>query len=1016
MTDKLYNTSFDELALALANDYVSIYVIDMSDDSYVEYTASGANKELKVVSQGDNFYEDTVINCRKLVYSKDQERFLNTFKKEHLLDAVQNGRSFSLRYRLIVDGEPQYYFLKTIKGNDEKIIIGVQNIDEQTRRNMAEQAKTKTYSDIAMALSNRYEVIYYVNIVTNEYMEYSSSAEYAKLEVGTKGKDFFAAAQENMKKDIYPEDYPMMKKVMEKDYLMGTLDEDGKNVISYRLMLGGRPQYVTLFVVRPKEDSDHIIVAVANIDSAKRMEMNYEEAMDKANHDELTGVKNKRSYAHFEMKMDERIEKREIREFAVVVLDINGLKQVNDTMGHSAGDMFIKDACEMISSIFKNSHIYRIGGDEFAAVLEGPDFEDREQLIEELNRVQEENKEQNKVTVAFGISDYVFGEDMRLQDVFERADNQMYENKKEYKNLIVFRSSKEEAGIPISDEEEHQRFSILFSELMDAITDMEKLDFPIIKKKMCMILELFRLSNGVARLYKNVQEEKQGGGETLSCYEIKDEDTELFSIRMVTSVMSIGTITVYQSPDAIPLSEEEHRMVELAMRTTLSYLTRKRLAEMVSELTYRDDIGYLNLRSYMKYITSEENRKNFGGCAAFRYNLRHFSVINKEIGRLPADQVMLNHFETLQKMIGDSGILCRLGGDNFIGICSGDKLGNVLTYLNEATVVYDSASGKCVNVSASAGIFRIPVGYTVNNPGDIMEKVISAYNAAQSGGKEHIVFYNESLVIDKDKSDMIQQMFPEALRNEEFKVFYQPKVNVKTGELVGAEALCRWIHDDDVISPNEFIPILEETNDICKLDFYMLERVCRDIRRWIDSGMKVVRVSVNLSRKHMVNQNLLDKILKIIDRRNIPHNYIEIELTETTTDVNFADLKRVVGGLQEVEVYTSVDDFGVGYSSLNLLRELPWNVVKVDRSFLPIDGEEYKETNDVMFNHVVSLAKDLGLECIVEGVETPHHMNILLSNNCDIAQGYLFDRPLPVEEFENRLEMGYYDIKEHLKQ
>ena len=133
MTDKLYNTSFDELALALANDYVSIYVIDMSDDSYVEYTASGANKELKVVSQGDNFYEDTVINCRKMVYSKDQERFLNTFKKERLLDAVQNGRSFSLRYRLIVDGKPQYYFLKIIKGNDERIIVGVQNIDEQTR-------------------------------------------------------------------------------------------------------------------------------------------------------------------------------------------------------------------------------------------------------------------------------------------------------------------------------------------------------------------------------------------------------------------------------------------------------------------------------------------------------------------------------------------------------------------------------------------------------------------------------------------------------------------------------------------------------------------------------------------------------------------------------------------------------------------------------------------------------------------------------------------------------------------
>lgn len=753
MTDKLYNTSFDELALALANDYVSIYVIDMSDDSYVEYTASGANKELKVVSQGDNFYEDTVINCRKMVYSKDQERFLNTFKKERLLDAVQNGRSFSLRYRLIVDGKPQYYFLKIIKGNDERIIVGVQNIDEQTRRNIAEREKTETYSEIAMALSNRYEVIYYVNIITNEYIEYSSSAEYAKLEVGTKGKDFFEAAQVHMKKDIYPDDYPMMKKAMEKDYLMGILDEDGKNVISYRLMLGGRPQYVTLFVVRPKEDSDHIIVAVANVDSAKRMEMEYEDAldsaMDMANHDELTGVKNKRSYAHYEMKMDERIRKNEVKKFAVIVLDINGLKQVNDTMGHSAGDTFIKDACRMISGIFKNSHVYRIGGDEFAAVLEGPDFENRNSLIEELNRVQEEHKEQNKVTVAFGVSDYIPGDDMRLQDVFERADNQMYENKKLYKNLIVFRSSIDKAGIPISDEEQHQRFSIIFSDLMDAITDMEKLDYALIKKKMCMILELFRLSNGVARLYKNIQEEKQGGGETLSCYEIKDGDTELFSIRMVTSIMSIGTITVYQSPDAIPLSEEEHHMLELAMRTTLSYLTRKRLSEVVSKLAFEDEKGYLNLHSYMAYITDEGNRKKFGGKVAFRYNLRRFDDIIKEIGKKSGEQVLREHYETLQKLIGDSGILCRLGGNHFIGLCDGDKLGRLLTYFSKATVLYDPASGNSVKVSASAGIFKIPEGYIVNNPGDIMEKVISAYNAAESGDREHIVFYNDSLVIDK---------------------------------------------------------------------------------------------------------------------------------------------------------------------------------------------------------------------------------------------------------------------------
>ena len=196
-------------------------------------------------------------------------------------------------------------------------------------------------------------------------------------------------------------------------------------------------------------------------------------------------------------------------------------------------------------------------------------------------------------------------------------------------------------------------------------------------------------------------------------------------------------------------------------------------------------------------------------------------------------------------------------------------------------------------------------------------------------------------------------------------------------------------------------------NDICQLDFYMLDHVCRDINRWISEGRKSIRVSVNLSRKHMMNVNLLQTLLKIIDRHNIPHSCIEIELTETTTDVEFNDLKRVVRGLQKVGIYTSVDDFGIGYSSLNLIRELPWNVIKVDRSFIPVENEEKEEINSIMFKYVVAMAKELGIEVIVEGVETEYQLNILKNNNCDLAQGYFFDRPLPVNEFESKMDKPY---------
>ena len=332
----------------------------------------------------------------------------------------------------------------------------------------------------------------------------------------------------------------------------------------------------------------------------------------------------------------------------------------------------------------------------------------------------------------------------------------------------------------------------------------------------------------------------------------------------------------------------------------------------------------------------------------------------------------------------------------------------LLDYLTLGKVEYEE--GKTVNISCCAGIFNIPEGYAVRNPNDIMGKIIYAYRIAQTGGHDHIVYHTEELVQGKEQAMRIQQQFPEALKNKEFHVFFQPKVNATTGEICGAEALCRWFKDGKIIPPLDFIPVLEQTSEICKLDFYVLDMVCGYIRKWLDEGRRVVRTSVNFSRKHMINDRLLDNILEIVDKHNVPHEFIEIELTETTTDVEFRDLQRIVSGLQEKHICTSVDDFGMGYSSLNLIRVIPWNVLKVDRSFLPTDDERTDSVRNIMFKNVVAMAREMGLETIAEGVETLAQLEILRDNKCELAQGYLFDKPLPVEEFEKRLDMQRYEI------
>lgn len=555
------------------------------------------------------------------------------------------------------------------------------------------------------------------------------------------------------------------------------------------------------------------------------------------------------------------------------------------------------------------------------------------------------------------------------------------------------------------------RFYELFEKLASATQIVNrKPDIPYIESLLNEISAMFRLSKGVTRFYHDPGEEERDEGETMISYDLGLENNKpVHTVRFVTRLMSITTMTVYMTDDQPPLTEDELAKVDLTMRTTLAFISRNRLQDIAEELAFFDDDGFRNIRSFFRYMMWKGQPGGLDKLVSLNYNLRHFSLVNEQFGREGGDKVLHNHYEQVVKLVGSEGLVSRLGGDSFVCFCEKDSLPELLSFLTEAAVPYDD-QGNTVMLRCFAGVFIIPEGYAVHSPNDIMGRIIQAYHFARNGDQGQIVYFNDALVADRERAKRVQQQFPEALKNGEFHVFYQPKVNTVTGEICGGEALCRWFRKGKILPPSEFIPVLEETSDICKLDFYVLELVCSHIRKWLDEGRKVVRISVNISRRHMLNERLLERIIGIIERYHVPHEYIEIELTETTTDVEFRDLQRVVSGLQQQNIFTSVDDFGMGYSSLNLIRVIPWNVLKVDRSFLPLDNEDRNSIRSIMFRHVVAMTKEMGLECIVEGVETHAQLNVLKENQCEQAQGFLFDRPLPVEEFEKRLDMHIYTI------
>ena len=460
--------------------------------------------------------------------------------------------------------------------------------------------------------------------------------------------------------------------------------------------------------------------------------------------------------------------------------------------------------------------------------------------------------------------------------------------------------------------------------------------------------------------------------------------------------------SVMQSKSGQDWSDEEVQQIEAIEKLIYTFCDRSYASTIAKDLSMLDsDLMVYPLTFFLATVKNLIRQGRIGEFGGVYFNLRHFSSINDRFGRDFATNIMRLFIHGIQEKILYEECICRVGGDNFVVLFKKDNLNIIKNYLSGMPITFND--GETVTVTTTAGYYMIPDA--TESATDVMDRISTAYQLAKSVYKRPFLFYDDEIMQHQTHVKEIEMMFPSAIENEEFKVFYQPKTQLNNYQLAGAEALCRWFRNGKVISPGEFIPVLEGSKAICTLDFYMLDHVCRDIRRWLDEGREAVKVSVNLSRLHLGDEDLLESILRIIDKYKVPHHFIEIELTETTTDVDYKELKKIVYGLREQDISTSVDDFGVGYSSLNLIREMPWNVLKIDKSFLPTQEEEDNDPSKVkMLRHIITMSQDLGLECIVEGVETAEQVKLLKDCKCYLAQGFYFDRPLPVKEFEQKLE------------
>lgn len=379
-------------------------------------------------------------------------------------------------------------------------------------------------------------------------------------------------------------------------------------------------------------------------------------------------------------------------------------------------------------------------------------------------------------------------------------------------------------------------------------------------------------------------------------------------------------------------------------------------------------------------------------------NIERFKLINNIFGIKEGDKLLKFIAKLIEKKFSNYEIICsRAVADQFYIFISRDVKYEKILYEIEKEIKEYKLN---IEILIHFGIYEIQ---NKKDPVSIMcDRVKLAIDSIK--GKYNILYtYYDEKIIEKIMGEQqLLNCMEDSLKNNDFKVYLQPKNNLITGEIVGAEALIRWIHKDlGFITPDRFIPLFERNGFITNIDMFVLERVCSIIKNWIEKGIKPIKISINLSRVDIYNPNLISMMMVIIDRYEVPIKYIGLEITETSYTENSKQLITVVKQLKKIGFNIEMDDFGSGYSSLNMLEELPIDVLKLDMKFL--ETSSTTKNNIGILNFVVSLGKWLDLSLIVEGVETIEQVNYLKSIGYIYGQGYYFSKPMPENDFEDYL-------------
>jgi EAL domain-containing protein (putative c-di-GMP-specific phosphodiesterase class I)/GGDEF domain-containing protein len=420
---------------------------------------------------------------------------------------------------------------------------------------------------------------------------------------------------------------------------------------------------------------------------------------------------------------------------------------------------------------------------------------------------------------------------------------------------------------------------------------------------------------------------------------------------------------------------------------------RRRLNQLITT----DIITGGNNKEYFMQKAGREIYKNRRKYAVVQLRLEKYRNFCTAYGLHQGENLLEEIYSNISHILGKKEILAHVEKSDFALLLeyhSSDELN--IRIKNIMNTIRERCNGR--HLTFSAGVCQV-----ASKNDDAAQLLTFAGIAIPKTPtiNDEIEWFSDSMKEDQVWERRIEDDMEEALYKHEFQVYLQPKYSTKKETLSAAEALVRWVHPViGFISPGKFIPLFEKNGFILQLDDYMLTEVARLQANWLSQGKKLVPISVNVSRAHFAEDNLAEHITYIVDRFKVPHEYIELELTESAFFDDKATLLNTVRKLKNSGFKVSMDDFGAGYSSLNSLKELPLDIIKLDAEFFR-SVDDITRSN-LIVGETISLAKKLGMQIVAEGIETREQVDFLAQQDCDLIQGFYFSKPLPVTEFEER--------------